>query len=192
MRRYKYKAKDKETGKELKGVIQAENEQTAGHLLIDQGYVPLTVVEEGTGLFGGKGRITAKDRITFTRQLATLIGAGLPLATSLRTVAEQTQSKTMKSTAYGANDSASYVGCSFYAPDMIDGVKKYTCVFITKAMFGPPGMTYQTKGENITFQTPTTTGEFLPDDSASAMIVDSYTADTMADAVAWCNAVLGG
>ena len=101
-------------------------------------------------------------------------------------------SKTMKSTAYGANDSASYVGCSFYAPDMIDGVKKYTCVFITKAMFGPPGMTYQTKGENITFQTPTTTGEFLPDDSASAMIVDSYTADTMEDAVAWCNAVLGG
>lgn len=101
-------------------------------------------------------------------------------------------SKTMKSTAYGANDTASYVGCSFYAPDMIDGVKKYTCVFIAKAMFGPPGMTYQTKGENIAFQTPTTTGEFLPDDSASAMIVDSYTADTMADAVAWCNAVLGG
>jgi len=101
-------------------------------------------------------------------------------------------SKTMKSTAYGANDTASYVGCSFYAPDMIDGAKKYTCVFIAKAMFGPPGMTYQTKGENITFQTPTIIGEFLPDDSASAMIVDSYTADTMADAVAWCNAVLGG
>lgn len=101
-------------------------------------------------------------------------------------------SKTMKSTAYGANDTASYVGCSFYAPDMIDGAQKYTCVFITKAMFGPPGMTYQTKGENITFQTPTTTGEFLPDDSASAMILDSYTADTVADAVAWCNAVLGG
>ena len=96
MRRFKYKVKEKETGKELKGVIQAENEQTAGHLLIDQGYIPLSVTEEGTGLFGGKGHVTAKDRITFTRQLATLIGAGLPLATSLRTVAEQTQSKTMK------------------------------------------------------------------------------------------------
>ena len=96
MRRYKYKAKDKKTGKELKGVIQAENEQTAGHLLIDQGYIPISVAEEGEGLFGGKGHVTAKDRITFTRQLATLIGAGLPLSSSMRTVAEQTQSKAMK------------------------------------------------------------------------------------------------
>ena len=97
MRCYKYTANDKEAGKEVKGVIQAENEQTAGHLLIDQGYIPISVVEEGTGIFGGKGRVTTKDRITFTRQLATLIGAGLPLASSLRTVAEQTQSKAMKS-----------------------------------------------------------------------------------------------
>ena len=96
MRKYKYKAKDKQTGKEVKGTIQAENEQTAGHLLVDQGYVPLSVTEEEEGLLGGKGHVTTKDRITFTRQLATLIGAGLPLAISLRTVAEQTQSKAMK------------------------------------------------------------------------------------------------
>ncbi|MBR3052239.1 type II secretion system F family protein [Candidatus Saccharibacteria bacterium] len=97
MRRFNYKAKDKKTGKEVKGSIQAENEQTAGHLLIDQGYVPLSISEEGAGLFGGKGHVTTKDRITFTRQMATLIGAGLPLAASLRTVAEQTQAKAMKS-----------------------------------------------------------------------------------------------
>ena len=96
MRRYNYKAKDKKTGKEVKGSIQAENEQTAGHLLIDQGYIPLSVKEEGKSIFGGEGHVTTKDRITFTRQMATLIGAGLPLATSLRTVAEQTQSKAMK------------------------------------------------------------------------------------------------
>ena len=96
MRRFDYKAKDKATGKTIKGNIQAENEQTAGRLLIDQGYIPISVVEEGTTLFGGKGRVTAKDRITFTRQLSTLIGAGLPIATSMRTVAEQTQSKAMK------------------------------------------------------------------------------------------------
>ena len=96
MRRYNYKAKDKKTGKEVKGSIQAENEQTAGHLLVEQGFIPLNVSEEGTGLFGKEGRVTSKDRITFTRQMATLIGAGLPLATSLRTVAEQTQAKAMK------------------------------------------------------------------------------------------------
>ncbi|MBR2831209.1 type II secretion system F family protein, partial [Candidatus Saccharibacteria bacterium] len=96
MKRFNYKAKEKETGKSVKGSIQAENEQTAGRLLIEQGYIPESVVEEGAGLFGLKGRVTAKDRIMFTRQLATLIGAGLPLATSLRTVSEQTQSKSMK------------------------------------------------------------------------------------------------
>ena len=96
MKRFNYKAKEKETGKPVKGSIQAENEQTAGRLLIDQGYIPESVVEEGTGLFGGKGHVTTKDRIMFTRQLSTLIGAGLPLATSLRTVAAQTQAKAMK------------------------------------------------------------------------------------------------
>ncbi|MBR3228978.1 type II secretion system F family protein [Candidatus Saccharibacteria bacterium] len=96
MKRFNYKAKEKETGKIVKGNIQAENEQTAGRLLIEQGYIPQSVVEEGTGLFGNKSRVTGKDRIMFTRQLSTLIGAGLPLATSLRTVAEQTQGKAMK------------------------------------------------------------------------------------------------
>ena len=95
MKRFNYRAKEKETGKAVKGSIQAENEQTAGRLLIDQGYIPESVREESKGLFG-KARITTKDRITFTRQLSTLIGAGLPLASSLRTVSEQTQNKSMR------------------------------------------------------------------------------------------------
>ncbi|MBR2994172.1 type II secretion system F family protein [Candidatus Saccharibacteria bacterium] len=96
MKRFNYKAKEKETGKVVKGNIQAENEQTAGRLLIEQGYIPQSVVEEGTGIFGSKSRVTNKDRITFTRQLSTLIGAGLPLSASLRTVIEQTQGRGMR------------------------------------------------------------------------------------------------
>ena len=42
-------------------------------------------------------RITTKDKIVFTRQFATLIGAGLPLAQALRTVSEQTENKKMRS-----------------------------------------------------------------------------------------------
>lgn len=97
MKRFNYKARDKENNKIIKGNIQAENEQAAGRLLIEQGYIPQSITEEGEGLFGIKSRVTFKDRITFTRQMATLIGAGLPLAGSLRTVAEQTQSKAMRS-----------------------------------------------------------------------------------------------
>lgn len=97
MRRFNYKAKEKGSNKIVKGNIQAENEQAAGRLLVDQGFIPESIVEEGADLSSLVNRVTTKDRIMFTRQLATLIGAGLPLATSLRTVAEQTQSKRMKS-----------------------------------------------------------------------------------------------
>ena len=98
MKRFNYKAKDKETGKIIKGSIQADSKRAAGKLLIEQGYIPSTVEEEGANnpLVHIKGRVKAKDRIVFTRQLATLIGAGLPLAASLRTVTDQTQEKGMK------------------------------------------------------------------------------------------------
>ena len=101
MKRFNYKAKEKNTGKVVKGSIQAENEQTAGHLLIEQGFIPDSVVEEGKNdpFVKITKRIKTKDRIIFTRQLATLIGAGLPLAASLRTVAEQTESRGMKEVA---------------------------------------------------------------------------------------------
>ena len=97
MKRYNYKAKEKGTGKQVKGSIQADTEQTAGKLLVEQGLIPESIMEEGSGLLKkSNGRVTTKDRIMFTRQLATLIGAGLPLSASLRTVSEQTQSKGMK------------------------------------------------------------------------------------------------
>lgn len=96
MKRFTYKAKEQGTGKILKGTIQAENERMAGKLLVDRGYVPEVLREEGVGFGQGKGSVTSKDRINFTRQFATLVGAGLPIAQSLRTVAEQTSSKAMK------------------------------------------------------------------------------------------------
>ncbi len=96
MKRFVYKAKEQSTGKIIKGTIQAETERIAGKLLVDRGYVPETLKEEGQG-FGDKlNKVTAKDRINFTRQFATLVGAGLPIAQALRTVSEQTQSKAMK------------------------------------------------------------------------------------------------
>ncbi len=98
--------------------------------------------------------------------------------------------KTINSTLFGANDTGKYVGFSFYSDDMIDGVKKYTCALVTKARFSYPSMSRRTKGENIEFQTPTTTGEFLPDDSADLNLIEVAICDTEADAQAWCDAVV--
>jgi type IV pilus assembly protein PilC len=97
MKRFLYKAKDAKTGERLKGSIQAESERAAGRLLVERGYVPISLDEEGMGILAKlMGKVTTKDKIVFTRQFATLIGAGLPLANSLRTVADQTQNKAMK------------------------------------------------------------------------------------------------
>lgn len=98
MRRFNYKAKDSKTGKTVKGVIQAENERAAGKLLIDQGYIPDTVEEEDTSGLLAKfsSKVSSKDKIVFTRQFATLVGAGLPLSNALRTLVEQTESKPMR------------------------------------------------------------------------------------------------
>lgn len=99
MRRYNYKAKDRKTGKIVSGSVQAESERAAGRILIDQGYSPQKITEENeNGLFG-KRKVSGKERIIFTRQLATLVGAGMPLSNSLRMVADQTTDKAMKSVA---------------------------------------------------------------------------------------------
>lgn len=98
MKRYNYKAKDKKTGRVISGSVQAENERAAGRILIDQGYVPQKVTEERKDGWFAKfqNRVTGKQRIIFTRQFATLIGAGLPLSAALRMVAEQTEDKPTK------------------------------------------------------------------------------------------------
>ena len=93
MKRYTYKAKDRKTGKIVNGTVQADSEHTAGRILLDQGYVPQKIWEDRKeGLIArAQSKVSTKQRIIFTRQFATLIGAGLPLSASLRMVIEQTE-----------------------------------------------------------------------------------------------------
>ena len=88
------------------------------------------------------------------------------------------------------NTVGNYVGISFYAPDQIDGQEKYTAVFVSRCMFGQPAMSLQTAGENIQFNTPTTSGEFLSDGSEGGAIIEVAICDTEAIAKAWCDAVM--
>lgn len=82
-----------------------------------------------------------------------------------------------------------YVGISFYAPDMVDGVEKYTCVFVSKALFGPPSLSLQTAGDSIVFNTPTTSGEFLASDGSDKALMEVAICDDENEAIAWCTAV---
>ena len=101
-------------------------------------------------------------------------------------------SVTATSVVTGGEDEGQYVGVAFFAPDMVDGVEKYTCVLVKKALFGPPSMSLQTMGESITFNTPTTSGEFLADDSATHGLLEVAIVDNIEAARAWVQTVLGG
>lgn len=98
MQRFVYSAKDEQTQKVVKSVVQADSEREAAKLLLSQGLSPLTIQEEAEGNFFTRitQRISSKDKVTFTRSLATLIEAGLPLSQSLHTIVDQTQNPKMR------------------------------------------------------------------------------------------------
>jgi type IV pilus assembly protein PilC len=97
-----YTARDTASNKRIKSTVQAESQKAAAKLLMGQGMIPIDIIEQSEA--GGPfdkllNRVSTKDRVIFTRQLATLINAGLPLAQSLHTVQEQTENKRLKSIA---------------------------------------------------------------------------------------------
>lgn len=95
MRTFNYQARDNKTNKIVKSTVKAETEIAAGKLLLEQNLIPLQITEVDENGFLSKGfnRITLKDKVVFSRQLSTLIGAGLPLTQALHTVQEQTENK---------------------------------------------------------------------------------------------------
>jgi len=126
MKKFAYEARDQASNKIVKSIIQADSEGSAAKLLIKQGFTPLQIHEQGdeNGFFAKlSGRITTKDKVVFTRQLATLLGAGLPLAQSLHTVIEQTENKKLQAV---VQDIASMVEGG---KSLSDSFKKYPDVF---------------------------------------------------------------
>jgi type IV pilus assembly protein PilC len=109
---FNYRALDK-GGKEIRGRIDASSEATVIEKLRSMGYYP-TDVSKAKGQSVGqqnleelpiirtvwqlvtRGKVKSKTLTMFTRQLATLIGAGLPLLRSLRILEEQVESSNLK------------------------------------------------------------------------------------------------
>ncbi len=96
---FKYTAKDAATGKKVSAEVQADSEQAAAKLIQQQGLAPLEITPKDvstSGVSGFLGRVKSKDRILFSRQLSTLINAGLPLLQSLKNVQNQTDNKNFR------------------------------------------------------------------------------------------------
>ena len=106
MAQFAYEALDK-GGKQVKGIIEARNEDLIAERLRNMGYYPLQVKLARTkignadilalpGLRCIFHRVRLKHVVTFTRQFATLIEAGLPILRSLQILQEQAESAILR------------------------------------------------------------------------------------------------
>lgn len=73
-------------GKKIKGKSLANDETAVRADLRRQGVVPTRIRKQSKGLFAGGGKITTGDIALFSRQLATMLAAGIPLVQAFEIV----------------------------------------------------------------------------------------------------------
>jgi len=96
---FTYVARETATGREIRSSLDAQNEQAAIQALLGRNLLVVTIQEKigKKGKTGG-GSVGLNDLVVFTRQLATMIVAGLAMVQSLQALAEQTTNKVMRDT----------------------------------------------------------------------------------------------
>src|SRR5215831_18631749 len=97
MSAYAYVARETATGREIRSSIEAATEQAAIAALLNRNLLVVSIQEKigKKGRTSG-GRVALADLVIFTRQLATMIDAGLAMVQSLQALAEQTTNKAMR------------------------------------------------------------------------------------------------
>lgn len=124
MNTYEYSAKDK-NGYAVKGLLDANSDQEAAAMLHNKELIVLSVRQSTkTAKKGKTGKnIKIDDLVVFSRQLATMIDAGIPLVHSLGILAEQTENPGLKTVVITLRQDIE-AGMSF-----CDGLKKHPHVF---------------------------------------------------------------
>ncbi len=94
-----YVARETGSGREIRSSVDATTEQAAIAALLNRNLLVVSIQEK----IGKKGRTSGgkvglADLVVFTRQLATMIDAGLAMVQSLQALAEQTTNKVMRDT----------------------------------------------------------------------------------------------
>jgi type IV pilus assembly protein PilC len=104
--KFTYKAITRD-GKSISGTYEAANKQALVEALAKQGARPILVHALGTNEVkkGGfnlfRPKVKLRDLVIFTRQLSTLVSAGVPLPRSLATLGDQTDNKYFKTVIAG-------------------------------------------------------------------------------------------
>ncbi|HWQ29858.1 MAG TPA: major tail protein [Negativicutes bacterium] len=100
-----------------------------------------------------------------------------------------TDDPTAKMLVSNGSDNGKYVGVGFYGKKKLKGAVKWRAIWFTKVLFGEPNESLETKGESITYQTPTTEGLVMLDVTGNWK--KEVTVDTEAKAKAWLNGLAG-
>jgi len=92
-----YVARETASGREIRSSVEAATEQAAIAALLNRNLLVVSI-QEKVGKKGrtSGGRVALMDLVLFTRQLATMIDAGLAMVQSLQALAEQTTNKAMR------------------------------------------------------------------------------------------------
>ncbi|MGK7345110.1 MAG: type II secretion system F family protein [Candidatus Nitrospinota bacterium M3_3B_026] len=96
---YKYVARD-ERGARARGVVEGESAEDAARRLVAGGLYPSRITKRLTAgrgaLFGLRRRVSPRDRIMFISRLAVLLGAGVPIISSLEILRDQEGNETLR------------------------------------------------------------------------------------------------
>lgn len=92
MPKYKYQARNA-SGKILSGSIEGVNDSNAASQLAAKGLIVIALEQTKGGSGGGSGSVSNEQLVMFTRMLATMVDAGIPLVQSLTALYEQTDPK---------------------------------------------------------------------------------------------------
>ena len=94
---FAYVARETSTGREIRNSVDAATEQAAITALLNRNLLVVSIQEKvgKKGTTAG-GKVALQDLVVFTRQLATMIDAGLAMVQSLQSLAEQTSNKVMR------------------------------------------------------------------------------------------------
>lgn len=107
MATFTYQARDR-SGRVVTGELEAPDQSGAAALLMNRNLV-VTQLRPGSARKEAaakryQGKVKPQDLVVFTRQLATMISAGLPLVQSLTALEEQTESKAFKPVLRGVTE----------------------------------------------------------------------------------------
>jgi type IV pilus assembly protein PilC len=97
MASFLYVARETVSGREIRSSVEAGTEQAAIAALLNRNLLVVSI-QEKVGKKGrtAGGKVALADLVIFTRQLATMVDAGLAMVQSLQGLAEQTTNKVMR------------------------------------------------------------------------------------------------